>query len=269
MIENYWKDFAVKAAIKAGQAILDFYSDGFSVSQKIDTSPVTEADVTAHQIIEKILSKTNIPILSEEGKSISYKERKDWNQFWMIDPLDGTKEFINHNGEFTVNIALISKKKPVFGVIFVPVTNSIYVGGNSINDSFKLENCNLKTSFEDVFESGYSLSQKRIMNLKNRPRTILISRSHLNDMTLSYLEERKSSLSVLKLKKMGSSLKFCVIAEGLADEYTRFSPCMEWDTAAGDAICQGVNITILQHGKEKPLCYNKESLVNPNFEVLL
>ncbi|MGM0619475.1 MAG: 3'(2'),5'-bisphosphate nucleotidase CysQ [Bacteroidota bacterium] len=256
---------AIKAAIKAGREILKIYNDpnaDFSVERKADNSPLTIADKASHQVINQLLKSTGLPVLSEEGRDISYEERKSWETFWMVDPLDGTKEFIKRNGEFTVNIALISKNKPVLGVIYVPVSKVIYVGEIQ-QGAWKLEETPEDATVESVKNAG-----SRLPAVTQKPGyTIVGSRSHANDETRDYIEERKKEHPQIDIISKGSSLKICMVAEGIADEYPRFGPTMEWDTAAGHAIANASGKKLWLTNLEKELSYNKKNLLNPYFIV--
>ncbi len=238
-------------AFEAGEKILDiYYAEDFEINLKSDKSPITEADLLAHQIIYKKLESTGIPILSEEGKSISYQERKKWNKFWMIDPIDGTKEFIKRNDEFTINIALIENQKPILGLVYAPAFDKLYFGGIEMG-AFLQEN---KNPPKELF----------IPKKNNTVLRIATSRSHLNKKTKTFIENLKQETKTIPV---GSSLKFMLLAENKIDIYPRFSPCMEWDTAAAHAILSGMNIEIINAENHKPLLYNKENLYNPNFIV--
>lgn len=240
---------AIAAAKKAGEAILKIYeSKNFDIRIKDDNSPLTKADKEAHKIIITKLEETGLPILSEEGADIPFKTRKNWKSFWMVDPLDGTKEFIKRNGEFTVNIALIENRVPVFGVVYAPVLDKLYYGGKNIG-AFLFEKS--RTS---------SLISKKMSGDKV---TIVASRSHLNEETQKFINQFDSVETIT----MGSSLKFMVLAEGKADYYPRFAPTMEWDTAAAQAIVTEMAFTVSELKTQKPLVYNKKNLLNPSFLV--
>jgi len=267
MISTTFKTIAIQAAILAGKEILKVYKGDYDISLKKDESPVTKADLLAHNKIDNHLKQIGIPVLSEEGKEIPYAERIKWKQFWMVDPLDGTKEFINGNDEFTVNIALIENNKPVFGIIYVPILNELYVGGRA-EGSYSLTTNNAVIEWEQVVRDGNMLSRKR-KNVSSLKRIkVLTSRSHLNQKTLTYIDKYRKGGVLLETIGVGSSLKFCLIAAGKAQLYPRFSPCMEWDTAAGDAICQGVGLRLINLDMGSILKYNKKSLLNSNFEVI-
>lgn len=258
-------DTAIQAAIKAGKEILKIYNDpkaDFSVEKKADNSPLTAADKASHNEIEKYLLLTSIPILSEEGIEIDYSVRKLWKTFWLIDPLDGTKEFIKKNDEFTVNIALISKGKPVLGIIYIPVTQTLYIGKVG-EGAWKMITNNSLISFEEVKINGTILPQ--ITNQANF--TVVGSRTHMNTETKDYINKLKTKHSQIDIISRGSSLKICMVAEGLANEYPRFGPTMEWDTAAGHAIANAAGKKIWSTNLDQELHYNKENLLNPYFIV--
>lgn len=240
----------IEASRDAGIEILEVYnSDDFGVESKKDDSPLTRADKNAHDAIVKKLSETDFPILSEEGKKIPYDERKNWEYFWMVDPLDGTKEFVKQNGEFTVNIALIHNHEPILGVVYSPVLDKLYFGGKDVG-SYMDENMDPQHKLEFV---------------ENETDTVRIvaSRSHLNKETEDYIGQFEKAKTV----SMGSSLKFMLIADSQADIYPRFAPTMEWDTAAAHAVLKGMGIEVLSMENDQPLRYNKENLLNPHFLV--
>jgi 3'(2'), 5'-bisphosphate nucleotidase len=251
-------EIAIKAAIKAGKEILDvYYNSNFDVELKADNSPLTIADKRAHRVITKILNETGIPVLSEEGKMISYNERKDWKLFWLVDPLDGTKEFIKRNDEFTVNIALIEDNSPIAGVIYVPVTKNLYWGNS--NGSF--------TAIADDENEQFTNIQQLPLNLSKENFVVAGSKSHMNVETERYIESLDTKGKQVEMKSKGSSLKICMVAEGNADLYPRLAPTMEWDTAAGHAIVKFAGKKIVQYENNESLVYNKENLLNPWFIV--
>jgi len=248
------KDQLSAIAIEAGKAILEIYETGdFGVEAKNDDSPLTRADKAAHEVIVEGLKSFGYPILSEEGADIPYEERKNWDKFWMVDPLDGTKEFIKKNGEFTVNIALIEDGTPTFGVVYVPVKDELYIGG--VNDSATKVTESGEVKLRAKGELSYAdLIQKSALR-------VVASRSHLNDATQNLL----SSLHNPEIVSMGSSLKFMVLADGNADLYPRFAPTMEWDTAAAHGILKSLGYSVLKENSNDELTYNKENLLNPYF----
>ena len=228
-----------------------YKTDDFSIRAKADNSPLTIADKVAHQKIVSLLMETNLPVLSEEGADVSFEKRVQWEYFWMVDPLDGTKEFIKKNGEFTVNIALIHKDRPILGVVYAPVLRKLYwaLEGNGAFLQKDEEIVRLATTKKEIGESRLR---------------ILASRSHVNKETKRYLSGFKEPIII----SMGSSLKFLLVASGEADIYPRFGPTMEWDTAAAHVIVNeaGGSVTLDDHAT--PLAYNKKKLVNPGFIVL-
>ncbi|MFY9152943.1 MAG: 3'(2'),5'-bisphosphate nucleotidase CysQ [Prolixibacteraceae bacterium] len=255
---------AIRAAILAGKTINEIYASAdYSISIKADQTPVTRADHQAHQIILKELNATKLPVLSEEGVHFEYSERKNWPLFWLVDPLDGTKEFIKRTDDFTVNIALIEKNKSIGGVIYSPVSTELYVGIPGIG-SYKIVNPEDDDSFELIQEKGIKLPVEQV---KNEYR-VAISRSHLNPETEVYIEKLKQQYSAIRFILRGSSLKTCMVAEGTADTYPRHGKTMEWDTAAGHAIAKAAGKNIYHTDLKTELTYNKESLYNPYFIVL-
>lgn len=259
-------DTAIEASIEAGKEILKVYeTDDFRIVSKNDNSPLTKADKNAHNKIVSFLEKTDIPILSEEGKHMSYDERKKWDYFWLVDPLDGTKEFIKKNGEFTVNIALIKGTTPIAGIIYVPVTKTLYFA--DINKgAYKIEAVNSEDLHDFDFEVLRSNAVKLPVPDFERPYTVVGSRSHMSEETTQYIEKLKDIHGEIEILSVGSSLKQCMIAEGKADIYPRFGPTMEWDTGAGHAIVNASGGCITQFDGS-PLVYNKENLLNPYFIV--
>ena len=244
-------------AIKAGEEILKYYTEDIHVTHKDDSSPLTKADLASNKIIMNALQQLDrtIPILSEESL-VEWKERKNWTKYWLVDPLDGTKEFIKQNGEFTVNIALIENNKPILGVIFTPVKFDLYFaqknyGSYKINSSSKL--INLQEAVK-IFVTNQS-SIKRIIG----------SRSHSNQTFDSWVNQNFPNSEIVQA---GSSLKFCLVAEGAADIYPRFGPTSEWDIAAGHIIVNeaGGRVNTFENTE---INYNqKEDLLNPQFYAI-
>lgn len=258
---------AIDAALQAGEKILSIYNDpasDFQIERKADNSPLTVADRKAHEVISGFLCDTPFPLLSEEGKHLPYSERKNWKTLWIVDPLDGTKEFIKRNGEFTVNIALVHDSVPVMGVIYLPVKKELYFADENLG-AYKLTGIVARgeASLEGLIASATRLPEKGLHDSF----VIVASRSHLTSETEAYIEEMKRCHPEVELISSGSSIKICLIAEGKADVYPRFAPTMEWDTAAGHAIARAAGMEIYQVGKEEPLLYNKEDLLNPWFIV--
>ncbi|MFV8826400.1 3'(2'),5'-bisphosphate nucleotidase CysQ [Alkalihalobacterium sp. APHAB7] len=265
MIEKIDLSQVLNIAIEAGKEIIDVYNTEFEIEQKADESPLTIADRKSHQVIESQLYKQfpKIPVLSEEGKHQSYAKRQDWTYAWVVDPLDGTKEFIKRNGEFTVNIALIENGIPVLGVIYAPVLDIAYIAKKGVG-SYKLDNVSDRTfSTEEEIIQGLKLpvSEKRDYI------SVVASRSHLSKETEEYVDRLREKYGEVDMTSAGSSLKLCLVAEGKADVYPRFAPTMEWDTAAGQAIVEQSGGTVVKVDNSEPLSYNKEDLLNPWFIV--
>ena len=251
---------AIEAAIQAGKAILEIYhSRGFDIETKVDNSPLTKADTASHNVIMSYLESTGIPILSEEGKTIAYEDRKNWKQLWIIDPVDGTKEFIKRNGEFTVNIALIENQKPILGVIFVPAKGELYFSTKDIG-AFKVKvDLDLESfDFNDFVEKASKIPFHRY----DKTFTIVASRSHMSVETETYVQKMREIHGKVNLISKGSSLKLCMVAEGTADCYPRFAPTMEWDTAAGQAICEHAGFQVIDWSTKEKMLYNREILLN-------
>lgn len=254
---------SINAAIEAGKKILEVYSRDFNVETKADNSPLTEADQQSHHAIKDALAETGIPLLSEEGKQMSFDERKGWDTFWLIDPLDGTKEFIKKNGEFTVNIALIKNGTPILGVVYVPVTGMLYFGTED-NGSYCFNTNNTAGQTTDEMIAG---AQKLPITSTNGTYTIVASRSHNTPETETFIEERRKIHGDVNLISAGSSIKLCLVAEGKAQVYPRLAPTMEWDTAAGHAVAKFAQCNVYNYTTNTELQYNKENLLNPWFVV--
>jgi len=247
-------DFIGLIALEAGKAVLSIYEQETGevvVERKADDSPLTKADRTSHAILTRRLQERypQIPVLSEEGEEIPYETRRTWRQFWLIDPLDGTKEFIHRNGEFTINIALIEDGYPVMGVVYVPALDLLYIGDRNIG--CRREFRGIKTSLR---LEGAALSNGGIR--------VVHSRSHISDALRDFLETLPEHQAISR----GSSLKFCAVAAGEADLYPRFGPTMEWDTAAGQAVVEAAGGIVVDRNGSR-LRYNKEDLHNPSFFV--
>ncbi len=262
---NELLEIAIKASMEAGEKILEVYNKNFKVEFKDDNSPLTLADKKSHDVIAEYLSKTDYPVLSEEGKSVPFKKRKEWKTFWIVDPLDGTKEFIKRNGEFTVNIALIEKNIPVLGVIYIPVRQSLYFANVHLG-SYKINNI-VSTNDLNSLSGYFSKGKKLPLYNQNETFTIVGSKSHMTEETEEFIQELEKVHGKIEVISKGSSLKICMVAEGKADIYPRFAPTMEWDVAAGHAIAKyaGKNIYIAKTNTE--LMYNTETLINPWFIV--
>lgn len=246
---------AVYASIEASEEILRIYSLPFQNELKEDGSPITEADLAASTIISTALATTNIPIIGEETEKSSYSIRQHWKEVWIVDPLDGTKEFIKKNGEFAVNIALVEDRIPIFGIIAHPVNQRVLLGGKAIGVY-----C---FHFNEVAspEKWVKLEPKAL----NHPLKMISSRSHFHSNELDFIETLKQNHEEITFIKKGSSLKFFDLAFGDADVYPRFAPTMEWDIAAGQAILEALGGVVEEATTNKPLEYNKEDLYNPFF----
>lgn len=251
------------ASIQAGKEILKIYNTNFKVEYKDDKSPLTLADKNANDMIVSSLKETKIPVLSEEGRKIPYSERQQWSRLWIVDPLDGTKEFVKKNDEFTVNIALVEDQIPIMGVVYAPVLDVLYVGDEK-QGAFKIEQA---SKLENIMDE---LVEKNKIPVKTNKGYygIVASRSHLNKETEDFIESLKKEHDNVKIVSRGSSLKLCMVAEGTADIYPRFAPTMEWDTAAGDAVVRASGGRVVQAlNNKKELEYNKEDILNPWFVV--
>lgn len=260
---------AIEAALKAGEEICLIYNDpasDFEIERKADNSPLTIADRKAHEAIVAILNETPFPVLSEEGKHLDYEIRRQWDTLWIVDPLDGTKEFIKRNGEFTVNIALVHNSVPVMGVIYVPVKKELYFAVEGAG-AYKFVSPIIGLDDGVTLEKMIEESEKLPVNDARDHFVIVASRSHLTPETETYIADLKKKHGSVELKSSGSSLKICLVAEGMADVYPRFAPTMEWDTAAGHAIARAAGMEVYQAENGEPLQYNKENLLNPWFIV--
>ncbi len=255
---------AITAAIEGGLEIMNIYeNEDFQVEIKEDDSPLTIADKRANEIINEHLIPTEIPVISEENKQLDYSERKRWYQCWIVDPLDGTKEFIKRSGEFTVNIALIENQKPVFGVIYVPDNAELYFG--IVNQgAYKVEGIQSNEHIEEILSKAKAINPDKFDDKIK----VVGSRAHMNQDTLKYIESlEKDLIEKVEIVFKGSSLKFCLLAEGNVQVYPRFAPTMEWDTAAGQAICEAVGLQVIDKGTSEVMVYNREKLLNNYFLV--
>ena len=254
---------AITATLEASKAILDIYHSGaFDIEIKGDNSPLTKADTASHNIIMSYLESTDIPVLSEEGRDIPIRSVRLGSQLWIVDPIDGTKEFIKRNGEFTVNIALIENQKPIIGVIFVPVTGELYFSSKELG-AYKV-----KVHLEDYdVDALLSKGNKLPLQREDKTFTIVASRSHMSAETGEYIQQMRDIHGEVKLISKGSSLKLCMVAEGAADCYPRFAPTMEWDTAAGQAVCEHAGFEVIDWETKKSMLYNREELLNNWFLV--
>ncbi len=267
-------DHAISGAFAAGREILDVYTRPIHVELKEDKSPLTEADKRAHRAIAAALAKTGLPVLSEEGKTLDPAQRQAWPLYWLVDPLDGTKEFIKRNGEFTVNIALMARDhapagalgshRPVGGVLYVPVKDILYFawegGGAFRQDMATTLAC--KTAYERA-----ASAMRLPMTNHRKAFTIVASRSHSSPDTEAFIERMEHEHGKVETVSMGSALKICLVAEGAADAYPRYAPTMEWDTAAGHAIANGAGKSLIDVSTGAPMRYNKYDLLNQWFIV--
>ncbi|PIE23614.1 MAG: 3'(2'),5'-bisphosphate nucleotidase [Neptuniibacter caesariensis] len=242
-------------ARKAGAAVMDIYQTDFAIYDKSDNSPLTEADMAAHRVLTEGLQALtpNIPALSEESSDAIKKERLNWQTFWLIDPLDGTKEFIKKNGEFTINVALIENGEPVFGVVYAPAIDTLYWGAKGIG------------AYKESKQGDSQAIAVAATPKNNTGWQVVGSRSHQSEAFKTFMKR----LPEAEIVAMGSSLKLCLVAEGHADLYPRLSPTCEWDTAAAHAIVMAAGGLVLNLETLKPLTYNQNpnSLLNPHFIV--
>ena len=257
---------AYNAALRAGARILDIYNDGvdIEVNLKSDRTPITLADCESHTLIKSYLGPTHIPLLSEEGRDLLYEERRNWDLFWMVDPLDGTKEFIKGNGEFTVNIALMYNNRPEIGVIYVPYIHKMYFAIRGVGSFRKTEVLPDPESEKSLAEILVGREPLPLVEAANEPIRIAVSRSHNTDETFEHISRIKQRYPSAVVIQQGSSYKFCLLAEAVVDVYVRTSPTSEWDTAAGEVILleSGGRVENITGGR---LDYNKETLRNPHF----
>ena len=261
-LKNYL-ELAIEAAITAGIAIMKVYNKpSFNQKLKVDNSPLTEADTAANIIINEFLNTSNIPIISEENKNSDYDIRKKWKKCWIVDPLDGTKEFVNKNGEFTVNIALCENGIPILGVIYAPNSKELFYANVKSRNAYKRQLIEEHMIKGELYDVQYEISPNPAPTNTIR---VVGSRSHMNPETLDFIKELKQKYDLVEIVSMGSSLKLCMIAEGKADIYPRFAPTMEWDTAAGHAICRAVGLKVVAKNSQDELMYNKENLLNNHF----
>lgn len=260
-------DIAMEAALHAGAEILKIYNDpaaDFEIECKADHSPLTIADRRANEVIMRYLTHTVHPIISEENRNMDYAVRKTWKRVWVVDPLDGTKEFIKRNGEFTVNIALVEEGRPVLGAVYIPVRGVLYYGSEG-DGAYRVE--------EAMWQNGEGVEalKKRAERLPLRREdgkfVAVASRSHLSPETAAFIERMRQEHGEVEMISVGSSIKICLVAEGTADVYPRFAPTMEWDTAAGHAVVRAAGREIYREDGVTPLRYNKEDLLNPWFIV--
>ncbi len=266
MTSDHLLQTALHAATEAGKAIMDIYSHpatDWEIEHKADNSPLTLADRRAHAVIIRLLADTPYPVLSEEGTKADYAVRRAWKRLWIVDPLDGTKEFIKRNGEFTVNIALVEDGRPVMGVVLAPAIGKTYWG---VTAAFNGK----AQAFCSSAAGDGRLSTPRSLPLA-APRddryVIVASRSHQSPATAAFIEEARHTHPQVELRAAGSSLKICMVAEGSADVYPRLAPTMEWDTAAGHAVAEAAGCDVIDADTGLAMTYNKPDLHNPFFIV--
>ncbi len=263
--ELHWGPAVLEAVYAAADAILRVYEglEAIEIELKSDNSPVTAADRAAHAVLDPVLAATGFPVMSEEGRSIPYAERATWETYWVVDPLDGTKEFIKRNGEFTVNVALVHRGSPVFGFVYAPVLGWLYAGG----PGYGARKSMVRVDWTDLWDQAQVLPARL-----PEQTTVVASRSHATPETEQLIARWESRVGPIERVSMGSSLKIGLVAEGRAHAYPRAAPTMEWDTAAGHAVLLGAGMELreLVFGPEgfragAPLRYNKENLLNPPF----
>jgi 3'(2'), 5'-bisphosphate nucleotidase len=254
---------ALEAALQASEVIMKYYEEDVEVELKADESPVTIADKEADIIIRKVLEETGLPILSEEHPIPEHSERLQWEKFWMVDPLDGTKEFIKKNGEFTINIALIENNVPIGGVIAAPASGIIYFGESGYGSFKSIIDKNM--SIDQIYANVQPLAPENITGEETL--CVAVSRSHLDDATVQYIDRLKQDNKVDTISA-GSAIKIGLLAEGKAHIYPRFSPCMEWDIAAGFGIVNQLDFQFISTENGKKLNFNKKNLLVNGFVAL-
>jgi 3'(2'), 5'-bisphosphate nucleotidase len=260
---------AVKAALRAGEEILRVYETDFYVETKSDNTPVTIADKISGRCISSILKDTGIPMISEEESVPAYESRKNWEKLWMVDPLDGTKEYVKRNGEFAVNIALIEKHEPVIGVIYAPVFKDIYFGARGLG-SYKITQNDVITELtkQNLPDNLFEFARKLPLQKLPEKYTVVASRSHLSSEINNRISKFENMYGAVDLINIGSSIKQCWVAEGRAHEYPRYGKTMEWDTAAGQCILEESGNSLIDLQTGKPMRYNKENMLNSYFVAM-
>jgi len=256
-------ELIIKASLDAGSEILKVYTrDDFNVTEKADTSPLTDADLNSHNVIMEALKETGIPVLSEEGADIPYEERKDWRRLWIVDPLDGTKEFVKRGGDFTVNIALVEDNFTVMGVVYAPWLGYLYWGspdGSFFFDTGRNpENVDVSSVIAGGDKLPYELPDKF---------TVVASKSHFSEETKQFIDKVRAKTGEVEFSSIGSSLKMCLVAAGKAHLYPRLGPTMEWDTAAGQAVVENAGGSFIDLVTGQRMKYNRENLLNNYFLV--
>ena len=257
---------AVLAAFDAGQAIMEVYDGDHQVELKADQSPLTAADRASHPIIMQRLQQLwDFPVLSEESREVPWETRRQWKTFWLVDPLDGTKEFIKRNGEFTVNIALIHQGEPVLGIVYRPARPTFYLGACGLGARKLVLGCDFNGRDDLPDALALSTAQLPTRQAQPGPVRVIASRSHNNQETDAFISALEDQYGAVERISIGSSLKICLVAEGAVDIYPRLAPTMEWDTAAAQAVVEAAGGAITDFHTGQPLRYNKPNLVNPFF----
>lgn len=266
-IREYLLPQAFNAAVRAGAAIMKIYknSDDYDIAMKSDMTPITVADRSAHNTIKESLGQTRIPILSEEGREMLYDERRNWELFWLVDPLDGTVEFIKGNNEFTVNIALMEDNECISSVIYVPYHNKIYIAARGCG-SYVM--CDVTPDADAAYtydEISARMTPLPLASTEHDDYCVALSRSHQTPETHAHIETLRASHPDIRIIEQGSSYKFCLLAEGSVDYYVRTTHTYEWDTAAGELILSEAGGSTRAYPDEERLHYNKADLRNPWF----
>ena len=258
----------IKASVLAGKEIVKIYHTDFNVNYKSDHSPVTLADEKASDIITEHLKPFEIPVLSEEGDIAPFEIRKTWDKLWVVDPLDGTKEFVKKNGQFTVNVALVENHIPVLGVIYSPIFKDIYFAAKGLG-AFKISGDVFEPFIDNISDASLdqllNIAEKLPIHKNTEKYVVVASLSHMSSETYKHIEDLKLHHKTVEIINRGSSIKLCLVAEGTADEYPRFGPTMEWDTAAGQAILLESKADLLNFHTRETLLYNKQNLLNDWF----
>jgi 3'(2'), 5'-bisphosphate nucleotidase len=275
-------DKAIQAAAEASDVILNIYARDFEVEFKADDSPLTEADQAAHEIIVAHLSQTPYPLLSEESSAVPYAQRAAWNRYWLIDPIDGTKEFIKKNGEFTVNIALIEQGQPIMGVVLLPVKNTYYIGDQQ--GAYKVtigeDVPNVEAIIAALSSDRSALKHICVSGSVKERLSVVASKSHCNEQTLEFITQLEEDYGPADRVSSGSSIKLCMVAEGGAHLYPRIAPTCEWDTAAAHAVVRAAGGEVFVYNPQvdareyvtenvvlEKVVYNKSDILNPYFIV--
>jgi 3'(2'), 5'-bisphosphate nucleotidase len=257
----------IQSALAAGRSIMQVYGgENLVIKRKKDFSPLTLADQSAHEVIMQLLEPEGIPVISEEGNQYDYAVRKSWDYFWLVDPLDGTKEFLKRNGEFTVNIALIKNNFPLIGVVYSPPAGHLYWGAPD-HGAYLSGTSGFSEQINADLAQIKRLSERLPYRMERNNYTVVASRSHINFETHNFIKRLKKDHKKVVTLSTGSSLKFCLVAEGKADVYPRYGPTMEWDTAAGQAVAVYAGCKVLAYDTGEILSYNKNDLRNPWFIV--